>query len=237
MLLAQRVQLCSCCPWHTLRYHLSSQARLGLSCKMISRHHKTYNLLHHVLLLLHHGCERWEAVGLARASPLLFRVLDKIHLQGTDSGVTLQPWQCQSSCKAPLGRAVTSEDRHTYLLNMRKKGLYLVAELTEVRNSKSRGSRCASHSLGFSFTTLQMEALSTSALQSPGLGGSVGSVGVRSWEMFQRSHRCRLTWENTEITACQPHCSPQGTVPPVPGEAGRQETLPRKVRAWENVLQ
>lgn len=120
---------------------------------------------------------------------------------------------------------------------MRKKGLYLVAELTEVRNSKSTGSRCASHSLGFSFTTLQMEALSTSALWSPGLGGSVGSAGVRSWEMFQRSQRCRLTWENAEIMACQPHSSPQGTVPSVPGEAVQQKMLPRKVRAWENVLQ
>lgn len=123
---------------------------------------------------------------------------------------------------------------------MRKKGLYLVAELTEVRNSKSTGSRCASHSLGFSFTTLQMEALSTSALRSPGLAGYVGSVGVRSWEMFQCSHRCRLTCENTEITACQPHSSLQGTasaVPPVPGEAVQQETLPTKARGWENVLQ
>lgn len=131
---------------------------------------------------------------------------------------------------------------------MRKKGLYLVAELTEVRNSKRTGSRCASHSLGFSFTTLQMEALSTSALWSPGLGGSVGSVGVRSWEMFQCSHRCRLTWENTEITACQPQSSLQGTVPcartgtapcartgTVP--CASLKTLPRKIRAWENIFQ
>lgn len=56
----------------------------GFSCKMVSRHRKTYNFFHCVLLLLNRGCEWWEAVCLTRASPLLFRVLDKIHLQGTD---------------------------------------------------------------------------------------------------------------------------------------------------------
>lgn len=106
---------------------------------------------------------------------------------------------------------------------MRKKGLYLVAELTEVRNSKSTGSRCVSHSLGFSLTTLQMEALSTSALQSPGLGGSLGSVGVRSWEMFQRSHRCRLTWDNTGIMACQPTAACKALSP-----LGQQRLCSRK---------
>lgn len=67
------------------------QGTLGdlLSCKMISRHPKTYNFFHHVLLLLNRSCEWREAVCLSRASPLLFRVLDKIHLQGTDIWVLL----------------------------------------------------------------------------------------------------------------------------------------------------
>lgn len=54
---------------------------------MISRHCKTYNFFHRVLLLLNRGCEGREAVCLTRASPLLLRVLDKIHLQGTDTWV------------------------------------------------------------------------------------------------------------------------------------------------------
>lgn len=82
--------------------------------------------------------------------------------------------------------------------------MYFVTELTEVRKLKSTGSRLVSHSLGFSFTTRQMEDLSTSALRSSKPVQSVGSAGVRICEMFQCSHKCWLTckgrgscpWEN-----------------------------------------
>lgn len=168
---------------------------------------KTYYFFHSILLLLHGGCEWGEAVCLAGAIALLLGVLDEIHLQGTDTWAS--PRHCAStktSCTTPLRRVVTSEDRQTYLLNMRKKGVYLVAALTEVRKSKSTGSRWASHSPGFSLTTLQMEDLSTSALRSSRLAQSAGSAGVRICEMFQRSHRCRLT--------CKGHRSSEGL--PVP---------------------
>lgn len=155
---------------------------------------KTYNFFHGVLLLLHGSCERREAVCLAGANALLLGVLDKIHLQGTDTWASPRHRaSTKTSCTTPLCRAVTSEDRQTYLLNMRKKGVYLVAALTEVRKSKSTGSRWASHSPGFSLTTLQMEDLSTSALRSSRLAQSAGSAGVRICEMFQRLQRCRLT--------------------------------------------
>lgn len=65
---------------------------------MISRHCKTYNFFHRILLLLNRSCEWWEVICLARASPLLFRVLDKIHLQGIDIWVLLR--NC-SSDKSP----------------------------------------------------------------------------------------------------------------------------------------
>ena len=72
-----------------LLHSLAQGTVLGLSCRTISRHCKTYNFLHRVLLLPNGGCERREAVCLTRASPLLFRVLDKIHLQGTEIRVSL----------------------------------------------------------------------------------------------------------------------------------------------------
>lgn len=55
---------------------------------MISRHSKTYNFFHRVLLLLNCGRERWEAVCLTGVSSLLFGVLDKTHLQETDIWVS-----------------------------------------------------------------------------------------------------------------------------------------------------
>lgn len=125
-----------------------------------------------------------------------------------------------------------------YLLNMRKKGLYFVTALTEVRKSKSTGSRWASHSLGFSFTTLQMEDLSTSALRSSRPVQSVGSAGVRICEMFQRSHKCRLTCKGgvhahgrtRQVCTTAASAARDGTVP-MPGDAAQQKKLPRKVRA------
>lgn len=129
---------------------------------------------------------------------------------------------------------------------MRKKGVYFVTELTEVRKSKSTGSRWASHSLGFSFTTLQMEDLSTSALRSSRPAQSAESAGVRICEMFQRSHKCRLTCKSgghahgRTRQACTPAASSlHGTRQhcPMLGDAAQQKKLPRKVRAQENVLQ
>lgn len=98
--------------------------------------------------------------------------------------------------------------------------MYFVAELTEVRKSKSTGSRWASHSPGFSLTTLQMEDLSSSALRSSRLAQSAGSAGVRICEMFQRSHRCRLT--------CKGHRSSERPPPP------RDTAAPRGCRGGDS---
>lgn len=97
--------------------------------------------------------------------------------------------------------------------------MYFVTELTEVRKSKSTGLRWVSHSLGFSFTTLQMEDLSTSALRSSRPEQSAGSTGVRICEMFQRSHKCRLTWKGRGSRSRHRPC------------AAQQKKLPGKVRA------
>lgn len=55
---------------------------------MISRHSKTYNFFHRVLLFLNCGREQREAVCLTGVSSLLFEVLDKTHLQETDIWVS-----------------------------------------------------------------------------------------------------------------------------------------------------
>lgn len=51
---------------------MASVDRWGLSCKTPSRHCKTYNFLHRILLLLNCSGEWWEAICLSRANALLF---------------------------------------------------------------------------------------------------------------------------------------------------------------------
>lgn len=71
----------------------------------------------------------------------------------------------------------------------------MVTELTDVRKSNRIGSRDSSHSLGFSFTTLQREDFKSSLVR---LSRTVQLTGVRIWEMFHLSDKILVTCRQNE---------------------------------------